>query len=58
MRLAVSRSILRRMRLFFSVLLTLSALTACGSAEPEAEATWETHTTAEDSSGGEQSEAE
>ncbi|MFK7988777.1 MAG: hypothetical protein AB8I08_22345 [Sandaracinaceae bacterium] len=46
------------MRLFFLVLLTLSVLTACGSAEPEAEATWETHTTAEGSSGGEVPDAD
>ena len=42
--------------LFAAVLLALT-LAACGGGEPEAEATWETHTTAEDdTSGGEQSD--
>lgn len=36
---------------FLLSLFALLALGACGGGEPEAEATWETHTTAE--SGGE-----
>jgi hypothetical protein len=32
--------------LLVSILLSMAFLTACGGAEPRAEATWETHTTA------------
>jgi ABC-type glycerol-3-phosphate transport system substrate-binding protein len=34
--------------LLLSFLLSMGILAACGGAEPRAEATWETHTTAPD----------
>lgn len=38
------------MRVLFAVIAL--SLVACGGSEPEAEATWETHTTAEDDGAG------
>ena len=43
---------------FFSLVVSLGLATACGGGDPEGEATWETHTTAEDESAGGEAEAE
>jgi len=43
-----------RTGIILAALFVLGCLTACGGGDPEAEATWETHTTAaDDGSGGE-----
>ncbi|HJL14863.1 MAG TPA: hypothetical protein RMH99_04355 [Sandaracinaceae bacterium LLY-WYZ-13_1] len=46
------------MRVLLVVAVSVLWLAACGGAEPEGEATWETHTTAEESTGGGEDEAE
>ena len=42
------------MRAIATILLASVLLLACGGSDPEAEATWETHTTAEEETSGDE----